>query len=126
MSSPVRFAAWMPAMRAVPSTSPFGASPAATVAAVAGAMRTTARATARRALTGLPLTSTMRARPCSSRWVRPLTGSRRDGRGARGGDQVAHALHVAGPQEGDRVGLAVDDALEERLAVLVGGQRALR
>src|ERR671933_847580 len=51
--SAVRFAAWMPAMRAVPSTSPLGASPRATAAAVLADMRTTARATARRSVTGL-------------------------------------------------------------------------
>ena len=48
ISSSVRLAAWMPAIRAVPSTSPFGASPAATAAAVSGVMGTTACATARR------------------------------------------------------------------------------
>src|SRR5688500_14093837 len=63
----------MPAMRAVPSTSPFGASPRATAAAVSGAMRTIARATARRSVTGLAPTSTIRALPCSSRWVRSAT-----------------------------------------------------
>src|SRR4051794_19799086 len=42
-----------------------------------------------------------------------------------GRDDVEHRLLVAGAQQRDRVGLAVDDALEERLAVLVGRQRAL-
>src|SRR3954447_1391234 len=51
------------------------------------------------------------------------SGGRRGG--LRGCDQVAHRLRVAGAQERDRVGLAVDDALEEVLAVLVGGQRPL-
>ena len=52
----------------------------------------------------------------------------RDGRRVRalgGGDQVEHGGLVALAQQRDRVGVAVDDALEERLAVLVGGQRAL-
>ena len=43
----------MPAIRAVPSTSPLGASPRATIAAVSGLMRITARARARRSLSGL-------------------------------------------------------------------------
>src|SRR4051795_7182734 len=50
---------------------------------------------------------------------------RRDGRLLRGRDEVAHRPLVAPAQQLDGVGLAVDDALEERLAVLVGGQRAL-
>ncbi len=70
MSSPVRFAAWMPAMRATASTSPFGASPAATTAAVSGRMRIVARATARLRVTALRLTSTIRAVPSASRCVR--------------------------------------------------------
>src|SRR4051812_12888433 len=49
--------------------------------------------------------------------------------GKRGGagrvDERAHAFLVARAQQLDRIGLAVDDALEERLAVLVGGQVAL-
>src|SRR4029079_6201528 len=43
-----------------------------------------------------------------------------------GGDQLAHGGLVAGAQQRDRVGIAVDDALEEDLAVLVGRERALR
>ncbi len=41
ISSEVRLAAWMPAIRATPITSPLGASPAATACAVAGVTRTT-------------------------------------------------------------------------------------
>src|SRR5436190_1942044 len=119
IKAPVCLAAWMPATRATPSTSPFGASPAATAAAVWGAIRTNARATARRLVTSLPDTSTIRAAPDSSRWVRS------GGNALRCLDQVAHAVHVAGAQQLDRVRVAVDDALEERLAVLVGRQRAL-
>src|SRR4051794_26003601 len=44
----------------------------------------------------------------------------------RGGDQLAHGGLVARAQERDRIGVAVDDPLEEGLAVLVGRQRALR
>ena len=39
ISSAVRFAAWIAAMRAVPSTSPFPARPAAIVLRVAGSIR---------------------------------------------------------------------------------------
>jgi len=38
----------------------------------------------------------------------------------RGGDEVQDGLPVARAQELDRVGLAVDDRLEERLAFLLG------
>jgi hypothetical protein len=43
-----------------------------------------------------------------------------------GGDELEHGGLVACAEQLDRVGIAVDDALEERLAVLVGRQRALR
>src|SRR3954447_18508256 len=131
ISSPVFLAARTPAMRAVPSTSPLGASPAATVAAVRGDMRTVARATARRSLTALSPTSTIRASPWSSRWVRRSVTAWTLGRGrrrvllARPRDEVQHGRLVAVAQERDRVRRAVDDRLEELLAVLVGGQRAL-
>ena len=46
ISSSVRLAAWIAAIRATPATSPFGASPAATLAAASGDIRTTARARA--------------------------------------------------------------------------------
>ena len=59
----------MPAIRATAATSPFGASPAATRAAAAGDIRTTARARAKRSVGALALTSTMRARPAASRCV---------------------------------------------------------
>src|SRR4051812_49585188 len=132
MSSAVRLAAWMPARRAVPRTSPLGASPAATTAAVAGLMRTTARATARRVVAGLAPTSTIEARPSASRWVRPPSGTasgRRDGGAVAAlglGDDRSHAPGVARAQQRDRVLVAGDDLLEERLAVLVGRERPLR
>src|SRR5262245_63825565 len=103
ISAPVCLAAWMPAMRATPNTSPLGASPAATAAAVWGAIRTNARATARRRVTSLDDTSTIRALPDSSRCV---SGS--GGNALRCLDQVAHAIDVTGAQQLDRVGLAVD------------------
>jgi hypothetical protein len=54
---------------------------------------------------------------------------RRSGRlvaALRGLDEREHVLRLARAQQVDRVGVAVDDLLEERLAVLVGRQRALR
>src|SRR5918995_4008515 len=60
----------MPAIRATPATSPFGASPAATLAAASGDIRTTARARAQRSVGALALTSTIVARPAASRCVR--------------------------------------------------------
>src|SRR3954447_23199947 len=120
ISVPVCLAAWMPAMRATPRTSPLGASPAETAAAVSGLIDTNARETACRRVISFDDTSTIRAAPESSRWVR-------SGDNALSClDELAHAAHVAVAQQLDGVGLAVDDALEERLALLVGGQGALR
>src|SRR5687768_17115290 len=114
----------MPAMRAVPTTSPFGASPRATAAAVSGAMRTTARATARRSVTSLSPTSTIRALPASSMCV--SSSGRLVCRPLRRRDEVAHRRLIAAPEQLDRVGVAAHDRLEEDLAVLIGGERALR
>ena len=69
ISSSVRLAAWMAAMRATATTSPFGLSPATTRAAASGDIRTTARARAQRAVGCLSPTSTMRAWPAASRCV---------------------------------------------------------
>src|SRR3954464_14898490 len=69
ISSSVRLAAWIAATRATVTTSPFGASPAATRAAVSGDIRTTARARAQREVSDFSETSTMRALPAASRWV---------------------------------------------------------
>src|SRR5579884_4537723 len=109
----------MPAIRAVASTSPLGALPSATARAVSGETLTAARASARRSVAGLAPTSTMRARPLSSRWVSSGMDAHRVL------DQLADALHIAGAQQLDRVGLSVDDRLEEPLAVLVGGEGGL-
>src|SRR5215208_2948458 len=122
ISSAVRFAAWIPAIRAVPTTSPFGASPRAIAAAVSADIRTVARARARRSVTGLSPTSTIRARPASSRCV--SSSDRLVGPPCRG-DQVADRSVVATPQQLDGVRVAVDDRLEEGLAVLVGRKRRL-
>src|SRR3954454_5012074 len=119
ISVPVCLAAWMPAIRATPRTSPLGASPAETAAAVSGLIETNARATACRRVISFDDTSTIRAAPESSRWVRSGDNA------LRCLDELAHAVHVAVAQQLDGVGLAVDDALEERLAILIGRQRAL-
>src|ERR1043165_724582 len=71
MRSAARFDAWMPAIRAVPSTSPLLTALDSTRADVSGFMYTRPRATARRGVASLGVTSTMRARPRGSRWVRP-------------------------------------------------------
>src|SRR5687767_5282512 len=60
----------MPAMRATAKTSPLGVVPSRSARKVAGRMRSSARATARRALTSFAPTSTMRARPRASRWLK--------------------------------------------------------
>src|SRR4051812_12372388 len=56
-------------MRAVEKTSPFLPDPATARARVAGVIFTAALATATRCVSGFSPTSTMRARPRSSRWV---------------------------------------------------------
>ena len=70
-SSLVRLAAWMPATRATASTSPLGRPPRWMSASVSARMATKPSATASRAVTALPETSTMRAAPRSSRWESP-------------------------------------------------------
>src|SRR6266702_1261677 len=70
MSSEVRLAAMMPAMRAVPSTAPFLALPDTIRSSVALLMTTRPSATASRSLTGLSDTSTIRASPEAPIWVR--------------------------------------------------------
>jgi hypothetical protein len=62
-------AAWIAAMRAMPSTSPFFAEPLLIRAKVAGAMRIRPPARATRAVSALAPTSTMCAWPAASKWV---------------------------------------------------------
>src|SRR2546423_14826664 len=69
ISSLVRLAAWMPAIRAVAMTSPLGRFPASIAASAFWLIRTAPRARASRAVTGFAETSTMRASPRASRWV---------------------------------------------------------
>ena len=63
MISAVRLAAMTPARYAVASTLPLAVRPARRFARVSGPMETSPRATATRAVTFFPLTSTMRTRP---------------------------------------------------------------
>ena len=70
MSWPVFFAAPIPAIRATCRTSPFVPSPDRINSSVAGSHRTTASAVADRRVTGFSATSTIRAAPDSSKWVR--------------------------------------------------------
>ena len=65
----MRLAAWMPAIRATASTSPFFTSRLAIAIVVSGFMNTLQRATARRWVGSLGVTSTIRAWPSGSRWV---------------------------------------------------------
>src|SRR5579885_151783 len=59
----------MPAIRAVPSTSPFFAFPESTSSSVTGAITTLPSATATRSVAAFAETSTIRASPFLSRWV---------------------------------------------------------
>src|SRR3954464_15090494 len=68
--SAARLAAWIPATRATASTSPFVTALDATLADVSGCMYTRHRATARRWVGSFGVTSTIRARPRGSRWVK--------------------------------------------------------
>src|SRR5262245_10254425 len=69
ISSCVRFAAMMAAMRAAPSTSPFLALPASTRSRVFAVITTRPRAMATRSVAALADTSTMRASPRRPRWL---------------------------------------------------------
>src|SRR5262245_22165914 len=69
ISSCVRLAAMMPAMRAAPRASPFLASPLRIASRVLAAMTTRPSAIARRSVTALLPTSTMRASPRRPRCV---------------------------------------------------------
>src|SRR5215470_7552755 len=70
ISSEVRFAAMMPAIRAVASTSPFLALPETISSSVALRITTRPSATATRSVAGFAETSTIRASPLLSMWVR--------------------------------------------------------
>src|SRR5680860_1769900 len=106
MRSGVRLAAWIPATRATARTSPLLIAPRATSDAVSGVMLTRPRATARRWVGSLGVTSTMRARPSGSRWVSPrsdIGGSLSTdlGHGFAGSDELDLSDGVPGPLGGD-------------------------
>src|SRR5437764_8445228 len=63
----------MPATRATLSTSPLLTALEAIIAVVSGFMNTLHRAIARRWVGSFGVTSTIRARPNGSRWVKPLS-----------------------------------------------------
>src|SRR5258705_883601 len=71
MSSGVRLAAMIPAVRATPSTSPLAVCPARIAWRVAGRIFTITCATASRAVSFFGETSTIRASPDGVRWERP-------------------------------------------------------
>src|SRR6202795_2587866 len=117
INSWVRLAAMMPAMRAVPSTSPFLASPLCTISSVIACISTRPSATATRSVAGLAETSTMWASPRVPMWdnffASRATGS--PGRSERGlaGEQGARrcrdvvlAHQTFADQEGRDTGLA--------------------
>src|ERR1700712_3067707 len=105
--SAVRLAAMMPARRAVPSTSPFLALLDRFISGVALAMTTRPSATAVRSLAGFADTSTIRASPLASMWVRagPPLGLRAMG-SARGGGAGGVAARQQRPGPPRHVGLA--------------------
>src|SRR6266511_578606 len=106
--SGVRLAAWMPATRATARTSPLVIAPRA-------------RAMARRWLASLGVTSTIRARPSGSRWVRPRSDMGRESRRTLSGrpeDELAADL-AQGPGGPDEVQLV------DRVAPPLRGHGAL-
>src|ERR1044072_5732633 len=105
MSSGVRFAAMMPAIRAVSRGSPFGVRPARSAATVSADINTRAEATARRAVCALPPVSTIATRPSASTCESSL---------------IAFALQLASEEvRGGRVG-AEPAAVEEEVVHVVG------
>src|SRR3546814_3793904 len=99
--SAVGLAAWLAATRATERTSPFVVPPRATSEAVSDCMCTLARATARRWLGSLGVTSTIRALPSGSRGgrprpdmvVKPTPGGRRGSVAAPSGCSAADLAH---------------------------------
>src|SRR5499426_403536 len=113
ISSCVRFAAMMAAMRAAPSTSPFLALPASTRSRVFAVITTRPPATATRSVAALADTSTMRASPRRPRWLSleataSLRGTQRErvtafrvaNERARGGLDVVLAHQALAHEEG--------------------------
>src|SRR5688572_24812972 len=98
MSSAVRFAAMMPASRAVCSGSPFFTRPERTARTAPADIVIRPWATASRAVIGLALTSTMRAAPPGPTWDSRLVAIalplRQEKRQALERDRQVHALHL--------------------------------
>ena len=90
MSSAVRLAAMMPASSATLMTSPLGPEPSMTSVSVSWSIFTVASATARRAVTGFSLTSTMRGRPSRSTWLSRRRSWRLGAAGAGVGPATPH------------------------------------
>src|SRR3954469_9981315 len=104
----------MPATRATESTSPLLMLLEAMSAVVSGFMITLQRALARRWVASLGVTSTMRARPSGSRWVRPRSDM---GESLDAPWSAADLAHAAGGS--DEVDLA--DGVARPLLSDVGG-----
>ncbi len=103
ISSCVRLAARIPAMRAAPSTSPFLASPLSTMSSVLRAIRTKPSASATRSVAGFADTSTMCASPLARRCVSFLPRAMGSPLGGRGEDVAARKQHARGVRD---IGLA--------------------
>src|SRR5205807_1306032 len=84
-------------------------------------------ARARRSVSGLEDTSTIRARPCSSTCVRRPPGSvlTQERAPHRVFDQLAHLIEAPLAQQLDGIRLALHDRLEELLAVFITRKRGL-
>ncbi len=91
MSSHVRLAAWMPAICAIVSTSPFFARRSRTAASASGDREICPEARASRAVGTLSDTSTMRASPASSTWVSGMRPPGGRGVSQRSGGVLSHA-----------------------------------
>src|SRR5262245_47362163 len=102
INSCVFFAAMMPAMRAVASTSPFLAVPVSMSASVSGPIVTKPSARAVRCVTALSDTSTMRASPFSLRWLSLVMGRHQRPLPTRG--RGTRSALVARPQPSLRSG----------------------
>src|SRR5205085_11181398 len=127
MSIGVCLAAWIPATRATASTSPLVMALVATRDVVSGCIITLHRASARRWVASLGVTSTMRARPRGSRWVRPRSLTGQESTDSRSAADLAHA--AGGPDEADLAdGMAgpflPDVGLDGGGQVVVGGPGA--
>src|SRR5580704_11416295 len=152
ISSWVRLAAMMPAMRAVPSTSPFFASPLRTMSSVFAVINTRPSASATRSVAGLAETSTIWASPRVPRWLSffalratasPGRGERRLARQQRAGrrrdivlahqtfaDEESCNAGLAEPRQivgGENAALADDDPVGRHAPrqPLAGGERRL-